>query len=135
MPVSPSTFICRSLPARSIHGGGILPLSRFILCTSFLTVLLYPRVSSAQTGEKWVVRVVSVQGTVEAQRMGGTQWQPVRLNDTYSPGDTIRVQERSRAALALLDQSVLHLNANTTLTLRPVKEEFARSPWIGMESH
>ena len=123
MPVSPSAFICRSLPARSIHDGGILALSRLILCTSFLTVLLYPRVSSAQTGEKWVVRVVSVQGTVEAQRMGGTQWQPVRLNDTYSPGDTIRVQERSRAALALLDQSVLHLNANTTLTLRPVKEE------------
>ena len=55
--------------------------------------------------------------------MGGTQWQPVRLNDTYSPGDTIRVQERSRAALALLDQSVLHLDANTTLTLRPVKEK------------
>ena len=39
------------------------------------------------------------------------------------PGDTIRVQERSRADVALLDQSVLRLNANTTLTLQAVKEE------------
>ena len=45
------------------------------------------------------------------------------LNDTFCPGDTIRVQERSRADLALLDQSVLRLNANTTITLQAVKEE------------
>jgi hypothetical protein len=51
-------------------------------------------------------RAVSVQGTVEVRRVGQTQWQPVKLNDTFSPGDSIRVQERSRADVALLDQSV-----------------------------
>src|SRR5918911_4149176 len=45
------------------------------------------------------------------------------LNDTYCPGDTLRVQERSRADVALLNQSVLRLNANTTITLEAVQEE------------
>ena len=68
-------------------------------------------------------RAVSVQGTIEAQRVGETQWQPVQLNDRSRTGDQIRVRDRSRADVALLDQSVLRLNANTTITVRPVKEE------------
>jgi len=90
---------------------------------SLLAVVLHPSVSSAQTCEKWVAKIASVQGTVEAQRVGDPLWQPVKLDDTYCPGDTLRVQERSRADLTLLDQSVLRLNANTTLTLEAVKEE------------
>jgi ferric-dicitrate binding protein FerR (iron transport regulator) len=50
-------------------------------------------------------------------------WQPVKFQDTFLPGDTIRVLERSRADVALLDQSVLRLNVNTTLTFKAVKEE------------
>jgi tetratricopeptide (TPR) repeat protein len=94
-----------------------------MIWTGFLTVLLYPYAAPAVTCEKPVAKVVSVQGTVESQRVGETQWQPVKLNDTYCPGDTLRVQERSRADVALLNQSVLRLNANTTLTLEAVKEE------------
>ena len=96
---------------------------RFVLWTSFFTVLFYPSAAHAETCEKPVAKVVSVQGTVESQRVGATQWQAVTLNDTFCPGDTIRVQERSRADLALLDQSLLRLNANTTITLQAVKEE------------
>ena len=55
--------------------------------------------------------------------MGETQWQPAKLNDAYCPGDMIRVQERSRADVALMNQSVLRLNANTMITLEGVKEE------------
>src|SRR5712691_2959108 len=99
------------------------PLLRLIMCTSFLTALLYPYASPAQTHEEWIARAVSVQGTVEAQRVGETQWQPVKLNDTFRPGDKIRVLERSRADVALLDQSVLRLNANTAITIQAVKEE------------
>jgi len=96
---------------------------RVILGTSALTVGLYPDASLAATQAQWVARAVSVQGTVEAQRVGETQWQPVQLNDTFRPGDQIRVRDRSRADIALLDQSVLRLNANTTITVQPVQEE------------
>jgi tetratricopeptide (TPR) repeat protein len=90
---------------------------------SSLMALLYPYAALTQTCEKPVAKVVSVQGTVESQRVGATQWQPTQLNDTYCPGDTLRVQERSRADVAMLNQSVLRLNANTTITLEAVKEE------------
>src|SRR5437016_4869094 len=90
---------------------------------TLLAALLCLDATSAQTQEKWIARAVSVQGAVEARRTGATAWQPVKLNDTYAPGDTIRVRERSRADLAMLDQSVLRLNANTELTLEAIKEE------------
>jgi hypothetical protein len=78
-----------------------------LLCMSSLTALLYPYAAPAATCETPVAKVVSVQGTVESQRLGETQWQPVQLNDTYCPGDMLRVQERSRADVAMLNQSVL----------------------------
>jgi tetratricopeptide (TPR) repeat protein len=94
-----------------------------LIFITFVTILLYPWASPAETCEQWVAKVVSVQGTVEAQRAGETQWQPVKLHDTYCPGDMLRVQERSRADVTLLNQSVLRLNANTMITLEAVKEE------------
>ena len=93
----------------------------------FLYVMLFGVISSlspffavAQTCDKPIGKMVSVQGTVEAQKAGGTQWQPVKLNDTLCPGDTIRVLNNSRAQLALANQSVLRINENTTITLEDV---------------
>lgn len=94
-----------------------------VLASVLCLGLLSPAVSLAQTPGGPVARAVSVQGLVEARRAGQASWQPVRLNDTFSPGDTIRVRERSRADLAMLDQSVLRLNANTELTVEAVKDE------------
>jgi tetratricopeptide (TPR) repeat protein len=67
---------------------------------------------------------------VEARRAQAATWQPVKLNDTFCPGDTIRVQERSRANVALLDQSVLRLNAGATITVEAVKDE--RTSVVGL---
>src|SRR5215468_996036 len=107
----------------TIIQGGRAHFLRLLTCMSSLTALLSPQAALAQTCEQPVAKVVSVQGTVESQRMGETQWQPAQLNDTYCPGDMIRVQERSRADVALMNQSVLRLNANTIITLEGVKEE------------
>jgi tetratricopeptide (TPR) repeat protein/predicted porin len=68
-------------------------------------------------------RAVSVQGTVEAKRAADSQWHPVKLNDLFCPGDSIRVQANSRADIALLNQSVLRLNANSTITVEAPKEQ------------
>jgi tetratricopeptide (TPR) repeat protein len=96
---------------------------RLGLALLLFVVVLFPTLTLAQAPAAGVARAVSVQGVVEARRAGQSSWQPVRLNDTFSPGDTIRVGQRSRADLALLDQSVLRLNANTELTVEPVKDE------------
>jgi tetratricopeptide (TPR) repeat protein len=95
----------------------------FALLIIFSTVSLSPRIVRAETCEKWVAKVVSAQGTVEVRRAGETEWEPVTLNGTYCPGDTIRVERRSRAAIALVNHPVLRLDQNSTITLSGLKEE------------
>ncbi len=68
-------------------------------------------------------KAVSVQGTVESKRAADAQWQPVKLNDTFCPGDSIRVQANSRADVMLLNQSVMRLNANSTITVEAPKDQ------------
>ena len=103
---------------------GIYPSLAVILCTSLSTVLLYRDVSSAATAcDPWVAKMVSVQGNVQARRTGQTQWQPALLNNTYCTGDRIQVGESSRADVALVNQPVLRLDQNTTITLGRVKEK------------
>jgi len=109
----------------------IYPILAMILCTSLSTVLLLRDVSSAATTcEPWVAKMVSVQGNVQARRTGQTQWQPALLNDTYCTGDRIQVGESSRADVALVNQPVLRLDQNTTITLGGVKEK--RTSLIGL---
>ena len=50
-------------------------------------------------------------------------WQPARLNDTYCAGDRIQVGERSRADVALVNQPVLRLDQDTTITFGGMKDE------------
>ena len=87
-------------------------------------ICLYSGVSpAATTCDPWVARMVSVQGNVEVRRANQTQWQPARLNDTYCSGDRIQVGERSRANVALINQPIIRLDQNSTITLGGVREE------------
>jgi tetratricopeptide (TPR) repeat protein len=97
--------------------------SRLAVGAILLPLLLSPGAPTALAQPAPVARAVSVQGIVEARRAGETAWQPVKLNDTFAPGDAIRLGERSRADLAMLDQSVLRLNAKTEIAVEAVKEE------------
>jgi uncharacterized protein YaiE (UPF0345 family) len=102
---------------------------RVVVGAATLLVVLAVATSFAQTQPpSGIARTVSVQGTVEVRRTGTVTWQPVRLNDTFSAGDTVRVGGQSRADLQLLDQSVLRLNADTELTVEPVKDQRIRGP-------
>jgi tetratricopeptide (TPR) repeat protein/predicted porin len=94
-----------------------------LVFVSSVVVLMHPDVSLAGTCERTVARMVSVQGIVQVKRAGETQWQRVKLNETYCPGDVIQVGERSRADVALINQPVLRLDQNTVITLGGVKEE------------
>jgi tetratricopeptide (TPR) repeat protein len=102
---------------------GLLLLLLLLLLLEAGLMFLTPAVIRAQGCKQWAAKMISVQGTVQVKREGGLQWEAVKLNETYCPGDTIRVQDRSRADLALTNQPVLRLDQNTTLTLRGLKEE------------
>jgi tetratricopeptide (TPR) repeat protein len=81
-------------------------------------------VRAAETCDEWVAKVVSVQGVVQARKAGEAEWVPVNFNDTYCPGDIIRVLELSRAAVVLRNEATLRLDQNTTITFAgPEKEQ------------
>jgi len=91
------------------------------LCISFFT--LAPSQAHAGTCEQWVAKIVSAEGTVEARRAGETQWQQVRLDETFCAGDMIRVQDESRADLAFANQPLLRLDQNSAITLGGIEEK------------
>jgi len=66
-----------------------------IVGASFFMVLGFSPAALASSCEKWVAKVVSVQGTVEAQKAGASTWQLVQFNDTYCAGGTLRSHDRS----------------------------------------
>lgn len=67
-----------------------------------------------------VARITSVQGTVELQREGRRVWHQATLEQGLCAGDLIRVGNRSRAAIVLLDDGVIRIDENTTLRLARV---------------
>ncbi len=69
-----------------------------------------------------IARVVSVQGTVELQRTQETGWQSVEIETQVCAGDRIRVRHHSRAALRLVNDSMLRLDQKTTVTF-PASQE------------
>ena len=106
---------------KRIHPSLIVSVIFYVI---LLMLCLYPGVSPAATiCDPWVARLVSVQGNVEVRRANQTQWQPARLNDTYCSGDRIQVGERSRANVALVNQPIVRLDQNSTITFAGVREE------------
>jgi tetratricopeptide (TPR) repeat protein len=93
------------------------------ICLSIFAVLLFPCWAFSAPCEQGIAQAVSVEGIVEVQRAGETQWQTIKLDDTFCPGDTIRVDDNSRAALSLANQPLLRLDQNTTITLGGVEEK------------
>lgn len=98
-----------------------------LACTITIVTLLLdiPSVHAASTCDPPIAKMVSVQGSVVVLRVGQTQPQPARLNDTYCPGDRIQVGDKSRADVALANQPVLRLDQNTLITLAGIKEQRA----------
>ncbi len=67
--------------------------------------------------EPWAAKVVSAQGIVEAKKVGTTVWETAVLENTFCPGDTIRIGPRSRAAVELPNETIIRLDQNSAITL------------------
>jgi tetratricopeptide (TPR) repeat protein len=82
----------------------------------FIALFLPLPAAPAERCDPWAAKVVSVQGTVEAQRAQHTQWKPVQLNDTLCAGDRLRVREYGRAAILLPSETMIRLDQDTAVT-------------------
>jgi tetratricopeptide (TPR) repeat protein len=95
-----------------------------MLCTILLAITLDSSVADAQPCGQWIAKAVSVQGSVQALRAGERRWRPVRLSDTFCPGDMIRVLKLSRADIVLSNDTILRLDQNTAISFpEPEKEK------------
>ncbi len=78
--------------------------------------LIYPISAVAGSCQQWVGKLVSMQGIVETQRHGQTQWQPTSFEETFCPGDSIRIGSKSRAAIHFPNDTILKLDELTTIS-------------------
>lgn len=93
---------------------------KYILLVGFLFVGLNSNPVYAYNCDNWVAKLQSTQGSVQVRQavknQTAKQWIQVNQNDTFCKGDVLRVQENSRAALLLRNDTLLRLNQNTTIT-------------------
>ena len=95
----------------------------FVLLTTFYVMLLSSAESAEKPCDQWIARAVSVQGIVEVRKAGQASWQQVKLNDIFCTGDMIRVQENSRAAVVLSNETNLSLDHNTTISFVGIEQK------------
>lgn len=91
---------------------------RRVLPIAAVVALVLPGVAAAAAPcEPVVATVVAAQGRVEVRRPPSATWEAVSAGEALCPEDALRVRERSRAAVALSDGSLLRLDQETTITL------------------
>lgn len=98
--------------------------TRLIIVSTFLLLLpvFIPLYSmAAEDCKVLVAKVVSVQGIAEVKRAGEFGWRPIRLNNTFCPGDMIRLKENSRASIVLSNETIIRLDQNTTIVFTGIE--------------
>jgi tetratricopeptide (TPR) repeat protein len=93
-----------------------LHMTAVLTAAALLAFTLLPSPAVGGACEEWTAKVVSVQGIVEARAVGGAEWESVSLDDTFCPGDVLRVQTRSRSAVVLSSGATLRLDQESTVT-------------------
>jgi len=90
-------------------------------CCSRMTAFvlaLWPVVLWADC-DPWAAKLVAIEGTVELRASDAAAWTPAGAEALLCPGASVRVGEYGRAAVMLQDNTLLRLDARSTLTLPP----------------
>lgn len=79
-----------------------------------------------------VGNLVSVEGMVEVQRTDAPRWSEAARDEGLCEGDSVRAGERSRAAIALVNDAVLRLDERTTIRLLDITAEPEQRSFLGL---
>jgi tetratricopeptide (TPR) repeat protein len=77
-----------------------------------------------------VGRFASLEGQVQVQRAEQQSWRAAMLTEPLCKGDTVHVEEHSRAAIVLANEAVMRLDQNTTMRLTDVSPKKEQRSWI-----
>ena len=78
-------------------------------------------------------RFASIDGEVDVQR-GGVYWRTAQLDQFLCEGDTIRVGDRSRVAIQLINNAVLRIDQNTSIRLVNISSKTDERSWLELVS-
>ncbi|MBT3027578.1 MAG: TonB-dependent receptor [Candidatus Thiodiazotropha sp. (ex Ctena orbiculata)] len=70
-----------------------------------------------------VAQLVSLQGSVEKRSTGQDDWHQAQLDDQFCAGDAIRTNNDAKAAARLSNDTLLRLDANSSLTFSQVEKD------------
>ncbi len=93
--------------------------------------LFRPAVTQAAC-EPEVGEFVSLSGSVEVRSNPGDSWIAADLARKLCEGDTIRTGERSRAAVALINDAVLRIDQSTTMRLLDITDKKEERSWLDL---
>jgi tetratricopeptide (TPR) repeat protein len=99
-----------------------------LLAAAASTVLWFPRQAVAARCEPPVAVAVSVQGEARMKHGSTGDWIPARRGDGFCPGDILRVMERSRVDLLLMNETTLRLDQDTEILFSAPEKE--RDFWV-----
>lgn len=78
--------------------------------------------STALACDDWLAKTVAATGAVERRATDG-DWQPLQVDQTVCPGDSVRVGASSRAALYLRNNTFMRLGENSAVHFPAPKDE------------
>lgn len=96
---------------------------RMAATATVLVLLACPSSRAAETSCTGVGEIVSIEGRVERQRGESSGWSAAAPGERLCREDSVRTLNASRAAIALVNDAVLRLDADTTLRLADVPAE------------
>ncbi|MCB1724190.1 MAG: FecR domain-containing protein [Gammaproteobacteria bacterium] len=104
--------------------------ARFCVAMSLVTLTVTGVAQAACDAA--VGRFISIEGSVSVQSVEGGRWQDAKLSRHLCEGDSIRVGERSRAAVALINDAVVRIDQNTAMRLLDINKEKSERSWLDL---
>ncbi|MGH8527952.1 MAG: FecR domain-containing protein, partial [Gammaproteobacteria bacterium] len=110
---------------------------RYLGCPALLTLAFCLLTSGAYAREvcpEPVGRFASIEGEAGVQSDGAGGWRAAQLDQRLCEGDTIRVGERSRVAVQLINDAVLRIDQNTSIRFVNITGKTDERSWIDLVS-
>ncbi|MGH8538497.1 MAG: FecR family protein, partial [Gammaproteobacteria bacterium] len=84
----------------------------------------------AQSCEPGAASVISVQGDVEVSGHDRAHWRDVQLKQVLCGGQQVRLMAKSRAVLKLPNETLIHLDEGSVVTLRAIEPD--KPAWLDL---
>jgi tetratricopeptide (TPR) repeat protein len=104
---------------------------RLYLCSLLLPPLFLTNVYAENRCTE-IGKFISIEGKVEIQPDTKSNWLAARMDFQLCEGDTVSIGENSRAAIQLINHSVLRLSQNTNLQLINIADNTNEWTWLDL---